>query len=93
MINTKWMNKTTIILKTRRFDKVDSGVIIISSVSEAIRRNQVCTAFLTLMMITGESMLSKRPVLRIIVASLFLLRLFSFYIYCITNINIMVVMT
>ena len=34
-------------------------------------------------MMTAESMLSKRPVLRITVTLIFLIQLFSFHIYCI----------
>ena len=34
-------------------------------------------------MITAESMLSKRPVLRITAALILLIQLFSFHIYCI----------
>ena len=40
------------------------------------------TALHTLLMMTAEFMLSKRPVLRFIVALLFLLTLFSSHIYC-----------
>ena len=42
-----------------------------------------CTTLLTLLMMTAESMLSKRSVLRITVALFFLFELFSSQIYCI----------
>ena len=44
---------------------------------------QFCTALHTLLMMTAESILSKRPVLRFTVALLFLLKLFSSHIHCI----------
>ena len=40
---------------------------------------------LTLLMMTAEPMLSKRPVLRFIVALFFLFKLLSSHIYCITR--------
>ena len=52
-------NKTAIILKTGRFDYIDSAVII-SSVSNACTVLALCTALLALLMMTAESMLSKR---------------------------------
>ena len=66
-------NKVTVIVKTGRFDNIDSAVII-RSVSKAF---QFCTTLLTLLMMTAGSMLSKRPVLRITEALFFLLQLFS----------------
>ena len=48
--------KTAVILQTERFDNIDSAVVI-SSVNF-----QLCTALLTLLMMTAESMLLKRPV-------------------------------
>ena len=42
---------------------------------------QFCAALLTLLMMTAESMLSKRPALRI-TGPLFFLQLFSLHIYC-----------
>ena len=41
-----------------------------------------CTALHTLLMMTAEFMLSKRPVLRFTAALFFLLKLFSSHIYC-----------
>ena len=61
--------------KTGRFDNIDSTVIISS----------VCKEVHTLLMITAESMLSKRPVLRFTVTLLFFLELFSFHIYWIQS--------
>ena len=58
--SSRRINLAAVILKTKRFN-VDSAVII-SSVNF-----QFCNALLTLLMMTAESMLSKRPVLRIIV--------------------------
>ena len=43
---------------------------------------QNCTALHTLLMMTAEFMLSKRPVLRFTAALFFLLKLFSSHIYC-----------
>ena len=62
-------NKVIVILKTRRFDSVDSAVII-SSVSKTLQncKIQLCTALLTIVMMTSESMLSKRRVFTITVA-------------------------
>ena len=40
---------------------------------------------LTLLMMTAESMLSKRSVLRFTLALFFLIKLFSFHIYCIPH--------
>ena len=54
--------------------------VINNNIQEAL---QFCTVLHTLLMITAESMLSKRPVLRITVVLLFLLKLFSSHIYCI----------
>ena len=51
-------------LKTGRFNVIDSAVII-SSVCKAVL--QFCTALVILLMMTAESMLSIRPVLRMIV--------------------------
>ena len=48
-------NKATVIFKTGRFDKIYLAVIIKCSAVHAL---------LTLLMMTVESMLSKRPVLR-----------------------------
>ena len=60
------------VCKTGRFEDIDSAVIISS-------------AFLhVLLIMTAEFMLSKRPVLRIIVALLFFFKLFSSYIYCVS---------
>ena len=50
-------NKVLVILKTGRFDNLDTAIII-SSVSEAV---QSCT----LLMMSVESMLSKRPLLQL----------------------------
>ena len=44
-----------------------------------------CTALHTLLMMTAEFMLSKRPVLRFTAALFYLLKLFSSHIYCIPN--------
>ena len=43
----------------------------------------ICTVLLTLLMMTAESMLSKRPVLKIMVTLFFLHRLFLSHICCI----------
>ena len=51
-------NKVSVILKTGRFDSIDSAAVIISSM--------FCTALLTLLMITAESMLSKRKALKLL---------------------------
>ena len=58
-------SKATVIHKTRRFDNIDSAL---SSVS-------FCTALLTLLMMTTESMQSKDLILRFTVTLLFLLNL------------------
>ena len=55
--------KPTVNLKAGRFDTIDSGVVD-SIVRKAIQDWKVKTLF-TLLMITVESTLSKRPVLRI----------------------------
>ena len=71
-------------LKTGRFDNADSAVIISSVCKVAKNRSlQFCTALHTLLMMTAESMLSKRPVLRFTVALLFLFTLFSSH--CVPN--------
>ena len=64
--------KVAVILKTGRFDNIDSPVII-GNVSKAVQ----------LLFITAQNMLSKRAVLRIIVASVFLFKLLSSHIFCI----------
>ena len=46
-------------------------------------RLQFCTALHTLLMMTAESTLSKRAILRFAVALLFPLKLFSSHVYCI----------
>ena len=59
---------------------------ILSSSSPSLLKHILavfCTALLTLLMMTAESMLSKRPVLRITAALLFFLELFSSLIYCV----------
>ena len=63
-------NITTVRLKTGRFDNKDAAAII-SSVSSLF---QFCSALLTLLMMTAESMWSKRPVLSFTVALFFLLK-------------------
>ena len=60
-------NKAALILDIGRFDNIDSAVIIAF---------QFCAALLTLLMMTVESMLSKRPVSRISATLFFLLQLF-----------------
>ena len=45
----------------------------------------VCTALHTLLMMTAEFMLSKRPVLKFTAALFFLLKLFSSHIYFMPN--------
>ena len=85
-------NKAAVNLKTGRFDNINSAVII-SSVCKAVQNckfctAQFCTALHTLLMMTAEFMLSKRPVLRFTAALFFLLKLFSSHIYCITNLII-----
>ena len=78
-------NKSSVNLKIGRCGNMDSSVII-SSVCKAVQnctnKNfsqsceflflQFCTALFTLLMMTAESMLSKRPVLRFSGALLFL---------------------
>ena len=61
----KRKNKATVIFKTGRFDNTDSEVII-SRISRWF-----CTTLHTLLMMTAEFVLSKRPVLRITVALFF----------------------
>ena len=51
--------------------------------SKATVNFRFCTALLPLLMMTADSMLSKRPVLRFTVALFFLLELLSSHIYCI----------
>ena len=46
-----------------------------------VQNLQFCTALHTLLMMTAEFMLSKRPVLRFTAALFFLLKLFSSHIY------------
>ena len=53
------------ILETGRLDNIDSALI------------KFCTAFLTLLMKTAESMLSKRPVLKITEPVFFFLNSFT----------------
>ena len=60
--------------QTRRFDNIDSVVNTVSF--------QFCTALLTLLVMTAESILLNRLVLRINVVSCFFLNLFSSHIYC-----------
>ena len=70
-------NKVTMTLKTGRFDDIDSAVII-SSVSTAVQSfvvERLCTAVLTLLVMTAESMASKRQVLRISMTSFSFLKL------------------
>ena len=69
----KRKNQGTVILRTGRFDIMDSAVII-SSVSKT--NFQLCTALLTLLTMTAESMLSKCPVFRIAVALCFFMNTF-----------------
>ena len=64
-------NKGTVNFKTGRFDNIDSTVII-SSVSKAVQK--ASAALLTLLITAAESMLSKRPVLKVIVLLFFLLK-------------------
>ena len=52
--------KATVILKIGSFDNIDSAVIITSE-SKAARKVKNCLAYM--LMMTAESMLSKRPVL------------------------------
>ena len=56
------------------FRQEGDSAVIISSVSKAVRFFHFCVALLTLLMMTAESV-SKRPVLRFIVAVLFLFSL------------------
>ena len=49
----------------------------------SVYARQFCTALHTLLMMTAEFMLSKRPVLRFTAALFFLLKLFSSHIYCV----------
>ena len=73
-------NEVTEILKTRRFDIIDSAVIISTVISFVLYR------LVALLLITAESILSKHLVLRIIVALFFLLYLSSSYVYCNPNV-------
>ena len=73
-------NKGTQIRKIGRFDDIDSPVII-SSACKAIQNSK--TLFTLLMMMTAESTLSKRPVLKTTVVLFFFLKLFSSHNYCI----------
>ena len=58
MIVQRQKKQATVILKTKRFDDINSAVII-STV-------QLCTVLLTLLMMTAESMLSKRSGVRLL---------------------------
>ena len=73
----------TVSFKTGRFDNIGSAEII-KSVSKAVQNRkrvcEFCTALLTLLMITAESMLSKRPILRFTVA-LFFSFLLGFHLF------------
>ena len=67
----KGKNEATVNLKTGRFDNIDSAVninkwnITQKQISPTNQDSfQFCTLLLTLLMMTAESMLSKRPVLR-----------------------------
>ena len=80
----RWKNKATVNLKTERFNNIDSAVII-SNVSKAVHNCerlwfraffQFYTALLTLLMMTAESMLSKRLILRFTETLFFLLKMF-----------------
>ena len=66
----KKKNKCTVILETKPFDNINSAVIT-SSVSKALQ------------MMTAESMLSKRLVLKFTLVLLYLPNLFSSHIGCI----------
>ena len=60
--------RATIIPKIGRFDNIDSTVII-NTVSKVVQNySKAVFALLTLFMMTAESIASKGPVLRIIVA-------------------------
>ena len=90
MVNIHFLCFKICFLKIKRLDNINSAVII-SSVCEAVQNTisynfqnlQFCTALHTLLMMTAEFMLSKRPVLRFTAALFFLLKLFSSHIYCI----------
>ena len=61
--------KFTVILKTERFDNLDSAAIISSYAREyKIENFSVCTALSALLMMTAESVLSKCQIIRMIVA-------------------------
>ena len=64
-------HKTIVILITWHFDDIDSAVII-----SKVRQYNTEQILLVLLMMTAESMLSKRPVFRIIASSFFPLKLF-----------------
>ena len=68
----KRKNRAVVIFKTERFDNINSAVII--KVSKEV---QNCLA-LSCLHCTAESMLSKRPVLRIIVALFVLIQILLF---------------
>ena len=85
LVKLRRKNKAAINLKTGRFDNINLAVII-SRVCKAVQN--CCTALHTLLMMTAEFMLSKRPVLRFTAALFFLLKLFSSHIYCIPNLLI-----
>ena len=80
----KKRNEASVILKTGRFDnrfnchhqQCKHGNTKLKDVSNF----QFCTALLILLMMTVESMLSKRPVVRIAVTLLLLLQLFFNYL-------------
>ena len=73
-------NKATVILKLGRFYNLASAVI--SNRSKAVQFSVLYCFAYTLMM-TAESLLSKRPVLTIAVALFFLFALFSSHLFCI----------
>ena len=72
-------NKAAVILKKGCFDNIDSAVIISkckqgSAKLSALMTTVLMMTLLTLLMKTAESMLSKRPFLRICVDLIFLRR-------------------
>ena len=78
-------NKADVINITERFDSMHSAVILITTVYPVVKTPFQFLYFLAydiLLMMTAESVLSKRPILRFTAALFFLFELFSFHIYC-----------
>ena len=66
--NLRRKNKISVILTTGRFDNIDLAVItstVYARQYKTEKQLQFCTALLSLLMMTAESMLSQRPVVRI----------------------------